>query len=164
MWRLEPQSTSKANQERWTLPRTRLKEKPKTGLNGIESSKPYFPMEKKTSANKKNEKDRESEKTCLQVDFAVLADHREKMKVKKIVKYLDLARELRTLWNMKLSDNNYSWWTWTSLQELRKETKEIRRRRKNQDHPDNKSKRLAVTQISVENPPIRARVKNSQRW
>ena len=42
-------------------------------------------------------------KTCHFVDFAVSADHRVKMKEsEKINKYLDLARELRKLWNMKV--------------------------------------------------------------
>ena len=37
------------------------------------------------------------------VDFAVLADHRVKLKEwEKRVKYLDLARELKKLWNMKV--------------------------------------------------------------
>ena len=42
-------------------------------------------------------------KTCHLVDFAVPADHRVKMKEReKIDKYLDLARELRKLWNMRV--------------------------------------------------------------
>ena len=37
------------------------------------------------------------------MDFAVPADHRVKMKKsEKIDKYLDLARELRKMWNMKV--------------------------------------------------------------
>ena len=37
------------------------------------------------------------------VDFAILADSRVKIKAsKKIDKYLDLARELKRLWNMKI--------------------------------------------------------------
>ena len=43
-------------------------------------------------------------KSCRQVDFAVLADHKVKMKEsKKRYKYLDLARGLRKLWNLKAS-------------------------------------------------------------
>ena len=39
---------------------------------------------------------------CKIVDFAVLADHRIKLKeCKKKDKYYDLARELKKLWNMK---------------------------------------------------------------
>ena len=41
--------------------------------------------------------------TCKIVDFAVLADHRIKLKEsEKKDKYLDLARELKKLWNMKV--------------------------------------------------------------
>ena len=37
------------------------------------------------------------------MDFAVPADHRVKMKENEIMdKYLDLARELKKLWNMKV--------------------------------------------------------------
>ena len=40
---------------------------------------------------------------CKIVDFAVPADHRINLKVsEKKDKYLDLARELKTLWNMKV--------------------------------------------------------------
>ena len=42
-------------------------------------------------------------KTCKIVDFAVPADHRIKLKEsEKKDKYLDLSRELKKLWNMKL--------------------------------------------------------------
>ena len=38
------------------------------------------------------------------MDFAVLADHRIKLKEnEKKDKYLDLARELKKLWNMKVT-------------------------------------------------------------
>ena len=38
------------------------------------------------------------------MDFAVLANHRVKLKEsKKNDKYLDLARELKKLWNMKVT-------------------------------------------------------------
>ena len=41
---------------------------------------------------------------CKIVDFAVLADHRIKLKeCEKKDKYLDLARELKKLWNMKVT-------------------------------------------------------------
>ena len=43
------------------------------------------------------------ERTCRIVDFAVLADHRVKLKeCEKRDKYLNLARELKKLWNMKV--------------------------------------------------------------
>ena len=38
------------------------------------------------------------------MDFAVLVDHRLKLKEsEKIDKYLDLARDLKKLWNMKVT-------------------------------------------------------------
>ena len=38
------------------------------------------------------------------MDFAVLTDHRAKMKEsEKVDKYLDLARELKKLWNMRVT-------------------------------------------------------------
>ena len=41
---------------------------------------------------------------CKIVDFAVLADHRIKLKENdKKDKYLDLARELKKLWNMQVT-------------------------------------------------------------
>ena len=43
-------------------------------------------------------------RTCKIVDFAVSADHRVKLKeCEKKDKYLDLARELKKLWNMKVT-------------------------------------------------------------
>ena len=49
--------------------------------------------------NKKKKK-----KICKIVDFAVPADHRIKLKeCEKRDKYLDLARELKKLWNMKMT-------------------------------------------------------------
>ena len=43
-------------------------------------------------------------RTCKKVDFAVPADHRIKLKeCEKKDKYLDLARELKKLWNMKVT-------------------------------------------------------------
>ena len=44
------------------------------------------------------------ERSCRIVDFAVPADHRVKLKeFKKRDKYVDLGRELKKLWNMKLT-------------------------------------------------------------
>ena len=44
------------------------------------------------------------ERTCQVVDFAVPADHRVKLKEsEKRDNYLDLARELKKLWNMKVT-------------------------------------------------------------
>ena len=43
-------------------------------------------------------------RTCKIVDFAVSADHRIKLEEnEKKSKYLDLARELKKLWNMKVT-------------------------------------------------------------
>ena len=43
-------------------------------------------------------------RTCRIVDFAVPADHRVKLKEsKKMDKYFNLARELKKLWNMKVT-------------------------------------------------------------
>ena len=48
--------------------------------------------------NKKKKK-----RTCKIVDFAVPADHRINLKENENNKYLDLARELKKLWNMKVT-------------------------------------------------------------
>ena len=43
-------------------------------------------------------------RTCKIMDFALPADHRIKLKEsEKKDKYLDLARELKKLWNMKVT-------------------------------------------------------------
>ena len=48
-------------------------------------------------------KQQRKKRTCRIVNFAVLANHRVKLKVcEKRDKYLDLARELKKLWNMNL--------------------------------------------------------------
>ena len=53
--------------------------------------------------DKKKKKERKK-KICKIVDFAVPADHRIKLKEgEKRDKYLDLARELKILWNMKVT-------------------------------------------------------------
>ena len=47
---------------------------------------------------------KKKKRICKIIDFAVPADHRIKLKeCEKKDKYLDLARELKKLWNMKLS-------------------------------------------------------------
>ena len=49
-------------------------------------------------------KRKKTNRICKIVDFAVSADHRIKLKeCEKKDKYLDLARELKKLWNMKVS-------------------------------------------------------------
>ena len=53
-------------------------------------TRPYYNQQKKT--------------TCRIVDFAVLNDHRVKLKESgKKNKYLDLARELKKLWNREVT-------------------------------------------------------------
>ena len=48
-----------------------------------------------------NQQKKKKKRTCKIVDFAVPADHRIKLKeCEKKDKYLDLARELKKLWNM----------------------------------------------------------------
>ena len=46
----------------------------------------------------------QQQKTCLIMEFAVLADYRGKLKeIKKKEKYLDLARKSKNLWNMNVT-------------------------------------------------------------
>ena len=52
----------------------------------------------------KKKKEKKKKRTCKIVDFAVPADHRIKLKeCEKKDKSLDLARELKTLWNMRVT-------------------------------------------------------------
>ena len=51
-----------------------------------------------------NNQQKKKKKICKIVYFAVSADHRIKLKeYEKRDKYLDLARELKKLWNMKVT-------------------------------------------------------------
>ena len=53
---------------------------------------------------KKKKKKEKKKRICKIVDFAVQADHRINLKEsEKKDKYLDLARELKKLWNMKVT-------------------------------------------------------------
>ena len=53
---------------------------------------------------KKQKKKKKKKRTCKIVDFAVPADHRIKLKeCEKKDKYIDLARELKKLWNMQVT-------------------------------------------------------------
>ena len=53
---------------------------------------------------KVGKKKKKKKKTCKIADFSVPADHRIKLKeCEKRDKYLDLARELKKLWNMKVT-------------------------------------------------------------
>ena len=61
-----------------------------------QKTRPYNNQQKTKTKNKK--------KICNIVDFAVPADHRIKLKeCEKRDKYLHLARELKKLWNMKVT-------------------------------------------------------------
>ena len=54
--------------------------------------------------NNKNKNNQQRKRTSKIVDFAVPADHRIKLKeCEKRDKYLDLARELKKLWNMPVT-------------------------------------------------------------
>ena len=54
--------------------------------------------------NNKNKRRKKKKRTCWIVDFAVPYDHKVKLKEgEKRDKYLDLAWELKKLWNMKVT-------------------------------------------------------------
>ena len=58
----------------------------------------------KTRPNNNNQQQQQKKRICKIVDFAATAGHRIKLKeCKKKDKYLDLARELKKLWNMKVT-------------------------------------------------------------
>ena len=66
-----------------------------------QKTRSYHNRQKK---KKKKKKKRKRKRTCRIVDFAVPVDHRVKLKeCEKKDKYLDLARELKNLWNMKMT-------------------------------------------------------------
>ena len=66
----------------------------------ISARKPDLIIIKKT----KNKKKQKEKRTSKIVDFAVPADHRTELKeCEKKDKYIDLARELKKLWNMKVT-------------------------------------------------------------
>ena len=54
--------------------------------------------------NNQQQQKKKKKRICKIVDFAVLADHRIKLKeCEKKDKYLDLARASKKLWNMKVT-------------------------------------------------------------
>ena len=66
--------------------------------NLIQTTRPSNNQQKKKKKEKKRKK-----RTCKIVDFAVPANHRVKLKEsEKKDKYLNLARELNKLWNIKV--------------------------------------------------------------
>ena len=100
------------------------------------------------------------------MDFAIPTDNRVKIKESKNGnKYLDLARELRKLRNMRVTDGDATcnWNTWNNPPMFLKEVTRVGNQRTNRDHIDNsileicqnpeKStgnlRRLAVTQTPV---------------
>ena len=52
---------------------------------------------------KKKKKKKRKKRSCKIVDFAVSADHKIKLKESEKDMYLKLARELKKLWNMKVT-------------------------------------------------------------
>ena len=77
-----------------------------------------------------------TKRTCHPMDFAVPVDHRVKIKVNKnINKYLDLARDLKKLWNK--GDENV---IWNDPQGLEKVTGRIGNQGKNKDHQEHNIK------------------------
>ena len=63
------------------------------------------PKDQTSTKNQNQQKEKKQRKRiCKIVDFDVPADHRIKLKeCEKRDKYLDLARELKNLWNMKVT-------------------------------------------------------------
>ena len=77
----------------------------------------HTPKKKK----KKKKEKRKEKKICRLVDFAVLTDHRMKIKeTEKINRYLELARELKSVEHEGDGDSNYSWCAWNGSQGVRK--------------------------------------------
>ena len=62
------------------------------------------PGQKTRPYNNQQQKKKKKKRICKIVDFAVPAEHRINLKEsEKKDKYLDLARELKKLWNMKVT-------------------------------------------------------------
>ena len=62
------------------------------------------PGQKTRPYNNQQKKKKKKKRICKSIDYAVPADHRIKLKeCEKKDKYLDLARELKKLWNMKVT-------------------------------------------------------------
>ena len=69
------------------------------------------------------------------MDFAISVEHRGKTKEnEKIDKYINLTRELKKLWNMKVMGISIVVGA-LGLQSFGKETGRIQNQRKNQDYP-----------------------------
>ena len=79
----------------------------------------------------------QKKRTCRIVDFAVLANHRIKVKeCEKKDMYLDIAWELKKTMEHE-GDNytNHDWRFWYSHQNINKGTGELRNKRTSSDHP-----------------------------
>ena len=72
------------------------------------------------------------------MDLAVPADHRIKRKeCEKKDKYLDLARELKKFWKVKVTHTTNRYWCfWYSNQRIIKGTEELGLRSTSGDHPN----------------------------
>ena len=69
----------------------------------IPARRPNFIIINEKKKKKKKQKEKKKKRTCKIVDFAVPVDHRVKLKEnEKKNNYLDLTRELKILWNMKV--------------------------------------------------------------
>ena len=72
--------------------------------NNNNNSIPNLGQKTRPYNNQQKKKKKKKKRTCKIVDFAVLGDHRIKLKeCEKKDKYLDLVRELKKLWNMKVT-------------------------------------------------------------
>ena len=75
-------------------------EKPSTNV-GLKNSQMIKDWNNNNSNNNNNQ---QKKRICKNVDFTVLADHRIKLKeCEKKAKDLDVARELKKLWNMQVA-------------------------------------------------------------
>ena len=86
------------------------------------------------------------------VDFAILANHRLKLKEnEKKDKYLDLARELKKLWNMKVTFILINdWCSWYTHQSIIKGTGGPKNKRTSGDHQNNYI--IVIGQITEKSP------------
>ena len=81
---------------------------------------------------------KKKKKSCDIVNFAVLADHRVKLKEsEKKDKYKDIAGELKKTMSHESDDDiNCNWHSWYSHQKIGTETGGLRNKRTSGDHPN----------------------------
>ena len=98
------------------------------------------------------------------MDFTVPADNRIKLKEsEKKDKYLDPARELKKIWNMKVTIlTNRDWCFWYSNKMIIKRTGGLGSWKTSGDHPNyniigngQNTEKLAVTQTPVKNHQLK---------